>query len=358
MSVSVKAYASWCNRRAIAGILVALLGAAPLAVAQRHDDPEAILRRELARMSASSFSVEGKVHEVIQMVGQPPFQAAQPSQPRGRTSGITRVWGTVPGERDFHWSWSRGRWHTRSMVELSPGVSMIQDERYDGRFVYGLHARHDGKGTSQGSVDGYRGSLPMPSLFAWTPEGMWATDFIRQLTTDEVRFDTKRFGEPVLLYRGHSNRVRAELAFSPSRGFGLVYQSYVGRDSATELRVTRWRSFGACHVPVRMEEISHSGPSLGAPVWRILRQTLTDVRVNTVGETEFRPDWPDGTQVVHVVDGKLYRYSGGRLQFLMELGPVTTSRRLRAWGIIGGLIAVGRVLMARTVRDRRRFRPA
>lgn len=70
------------------------------------------------------------------------------------------------------------------------------------------------------------------------------------------------------------------------------------------------------------------------------------MRVNAVSEENFRPEWPEGTLISHIPDGKQYRYVGGRLVFVTELGPPRGARRLKTWGLVATIVASGLLVFA------------
>lgn len=316
------------------------------------------LREGLERAKHFSLAVSATVTEEIRIVGASPFRPSRPPEDPGlRGKPVDYIWGSVPSKRTYEWLWSGDRWRIRETVPLDEARSMFTDRRCDGELMTTLTHQVGPHHLAQGSIERPRGTIATPAVFAYQPDCVWAADMLADMKLDKLRAisgpDGTRRIECTGRYRNHYTR----LVFDPSRGYALVEHEGDGDRAALAERVTAWTEVRGVHVPMKMEERVHSGPSQSSPIWRIMTLTLSDVHVGPANLSDFRQAWPEGAQIDNQLDGKLYRFSNGRMHFLMHLGGRTPARMLMGWSVIGAVLVGGLAVVYTMIRRRRRSTP-
>ncbi len=334
---------------AVGQVVLLLVGSPAIAQVDRSD--YRLLRQGLRDLRHMQVAVSGRVEETIRIVGKAPWREEPHQQDPGlKGETVYRTWSRTSGRRTYLWTWHGDRY--RIVGGLSGG-DIREQTRCDGRLEYDLTQQAAGHGHAWGSIDRPRGTIPTPATFAYMPNCRWAEDVLAEMRLRTVRRIPGPEDHEQIECVGTDRGRYTRLVFDPSRRYAMVsYESDGDRAGSVE-RVTEWKQIDSFHVPVSMEQEMRSGPSRSAPVWRILRLQLSDINVGPVQEQEFQPKWPEGTEIVNVPEGKLYRCTNGRMEFLMHVGGRTPARMLMGWSIIGAITVAGALPVQALTRRRR-----
>lgn len=336
------------------GVVVAarflLVPASLPATAQVDHSAYRDLRAGLREIRRQAMAVSGRVTETIEIVGKAPWKEEPLRQdPRLKGEVVYRTWGSTASMRSYDWLWQGDRYR------LAGGLTsddMSEETRCDGVLTYELEERTTGNRQAWGTIDRPRGTIPTPATFAYMPSCRWAEDLVADMRLRTVRrapgFRSEAWLECIGSYRNRYTR----LVFDPSRRYAIVEYEGEGDRAAFDERVTQWKEEGGLSVPIAMEQTMRSGPSRTAPVWRTMQLTVSNLRVGPVSDTEFKPQWPEGAEIVNIPEGKMYRYTDGRMEFLMYVGGRTPARMLMGWGVIGLVMAGGMAVVYRLWRRR------
>ncbi|NLH99929.1 MAG: hypothetical protein GX446_10630 [Chthonomonadales bacterium] len=297
-------------------------------------------------------AIAGRVIETTDVVGSDPYPDLPSNNDGGLKGKAVGRGGVSSGDRQYEWLWHDRRWRVRETFQVA-GDSRLQDSRCDGTNWFHVNYPQANPHAARGHVDRPRGAPTTPATFAYMPNAVWAEDLLTGMRLQALRAIRDAAGRPMIECSGSAQGKKYRLEFDPSRGYAVARCTSEGGLYAYEQVVTAWARTGGMHIPVAMEQRMRSGPSLTSQVWFNRRLTVSDLKAIPPSQRAFSPAWPEGSQIVNVPEGKMYRYTNGRMEFLMHVGGRTPARMLMGWSIIGAITVAG-ALGVRALTRRRR----